>query len=424
MILQFAGSPGFDAAWRALPATAGLPPAIPAAVAYPECTTDVVSAIELARAEGMRITVRSGGHSLCGRYVQDGVLVLDLRRMSYVTVDPELNRALVGPGTTSLTAALALDAAGAAFPVGHSPAVGLGGFLLAGGNGCGSPFWGPASHRIVNATVVGGDGRIRRADTDPELLWAIRGAGATFPGVVTEFALAIEPAVTMAQRATVTVPATAACHLGRSLDEIGSPNSVELTVLARPHGGGGSFTVVATGLTAPGPPSAAEKVLDELDLGTVSTRDYPGMGSMLADTADFSEDVQLSDHRWASDSWRTVLSVLPMDLPTASPHSSLLVAPAPPPRTAQAIYGPGRGLGVSGYAHLPADAGPDQVAGLTSWLHQALSPLDSTERYIGEADLRPQSGGLVGCLPPDALIRLNRLRARLDPNHILASPPC
>lgn len=423
MIVIQRGAAGFEAAWRALPATAGEPPATPAAIVRPRSPAEVVAAVERARDRGLPVTVRSGGHSLCGSYVRDGAVVLDLRRMSAVAVDLGSGTARIGPGATSLAAGRALDAARAAFPVGHSPAVGLGGFLLAGGNGWGGPWWGAAAHRIEAATVVTGDGQLRRVDasSDPELLWAIRGAGAAFPGVVTEFVVGLAPVRGAVERALVTEPGSAADRLGERLDDLGPAAGIELTVLARPGPDGGTFTVVATGFAPPADRAAvAGELLRSLGSEPVSARRYPGIGAMLSDIDDFAEDVQRSDHRWTVSSWRQVLTGLPMNLPSPSPHSSLLVAPAPRPLTDAALYAPPPTLGVSGYAHLSEPATPDAVDRARSWIQQALSPLPSTGRYIGEADLLPDAGGLARCLSAAAVARLRRLRARVDPSRTVA----
>lgn len=423
MIILERGSAGFDAAWRRLPATAGEPAAVPQAIALPVDAGEVAAAIDHARGRGLPVTVRGGGHSLCGSHLRAGALVLDLREMYSVSVDLAGGVARVGGGATSLDAARQLDAAGASFPVGHSPAVGLGGFLLSGGNGWGGTWWGVAGHRVRAATVVTGDGRIRRVDeaADPELMWAVRGAGAAFPGVVTEFSVDVEPVRVTVERAVLTVDGSAAGRLGSLLDAAGERDGIEPTVLARPDTDGGSCTVVATGFAPPAESAgAAGDLLRSFRLGEVTARRFSGIGAMLAEIDDFADEIQRSDHRWAAPSWQQVLDGLPMTLPALSPHSSLLVARAPRPLLAEAPYMPPPALGVSAYAHLPSTAAPSAVEDARSWIRQALSPLgEDAGRYIGEADLLPDAGGLRGCLPTGAVGRLRRLRQLVDPDHVV-----
>jgi FAD/FMN-containing dehydrogenase len=80
---------------------------------------------------------------------------------------------------------------GRAFPGGHCATVGLGGFLLQGGQGWDSRARGWACQSVVGLDVVTADGTLVRADAgqNSDLLWAARGAGPGFPGVITRFFL-------------------------------------------------------------------------------------------------------------------------------------------------------------------------------------------------------------------------------------------
>jgi FAD/FMN-containing dehydrogenase len=100
---------------------------------------------------------------------------------------------IVGPATTSRQLATALTRMGMAFPTGHCPTVAMGGYLLAGGLGWNSEAWGPACFRVRAIDVVTSDGDHVRADAEnhPDLLWAARGAGPAFFGVVTAFHLEV-----------------------------------------------------------------------------------------------------------------------------------------------------------------------------------------------------------------------------------------
>ncbi len=83
-----------------------------------------------------------------------------------------------------------------AFPGGHCASVGLGGYLLQGGQGWNGRDRGWACQSVIGLDVVTADGTLIRADAGqhPDLLWAARGAGPGFPGVVTRFQLQTYPA--------------------------------------------------------------------------------------------------------------------------------------------------------------------------------------------------------------------------------------
>ena len=87
----------------------------PAMIARCRENRDVVAAISLARREGLEIGVRCGGHSVVGHAVPEGGLMVDLRPMGGVRVDPDRRRVWVQGGALLS----ALDAATAALRAGH-----------------------------------------------------------------------------------------------------------------------------------------------------------------------------------------------------------------------------------------------------------------------------------------------------------------
>ncbi|MEU6350432.1 FAD-binding oxidoreductase [Streptomyces sp. NPDC047072] len=154
---------------------------------------DVVEAVRLAREEGLAIGIRSGGHSWVGNGVRDGGMLLDLSRLTDITVDPLAGTAAVQPAVTGPALLERLAPHGLFFPTGHAPTVGIGGFILGGGYGWDSRRLGPACLSIEAIDVVLADGTLVHATdtTHPELLWAARGSGPGFFGVVTRFHLAL-----------------------------------------------------------------------------------------------------------------------------------------------------------------------------------------------------------------------------------------
>jgi len=70
----------------------------PALIARCQDADDVVSAVNFARDQGLRVSVRCGGHSVAGKSVCDDGLMIDLSQMNSVTVDPEAKTARVDGG--------------------------------------------------------------------------------------------------------------------------------------------------------------------------------------------------------------------------------------------------------------------------------------------------------------------------------------
>src|SRR6478609_11345289 len=160
----------------------------PAAIVQCLSTEDVATAIRAARAAGLPIGVRGGGHSVAGHCVADDALVVDLRYMRAVDVEPQRRIARAEGGAQWLDVDTATVAHGLATTGGTFVDTGIAGLTLTGGIGYLMGTGGFTCDTLVGAEVVTADGEVVRAgeDGDPELLWALRGGGGNF-GVVTAF---------------------------------------------------------------------------------------------------------------------------------------------------------------------------------------------------------------------------------------------
>lgn len=166
----------------------------PLAVARCAGPDDVVAVLEAARAHGLPVAVRAGGHSVTGKCLCDEGLVLDLRDISEVKVDPVARVARIGGGATWAQVDRATAPYGLATTGGRVSTTGVGGLTLGGGSGWLERLHGLSCDNLVAAELVTADGRFVRTTPDehPELLWALRGGGGGV-GVVTAFELTLHP---------------------------------------------------------------------------------------------------------------------------------------------------------------------------------------------------------------------------------------
>jgi FAD/FMN-containing dehydrogenase len=179
---------GFNARYHLL-----LPQAI-VSCATPEDVSETVSFLDR---HGLEHVTRSGGHCFAGRSATRGVVV-DVAPMRSVSLSGDI--ATVGAGARLGEVYAALHEHGLAIPAGTCPSVGIAGLALGGGLGILGRTYGVTSDLMVGAQIVLADGRIVECDDhhDPDLFWALRGAGADNFGVVTSFRFRTIPAPKMA----------------------------------------------------------------------------------------------------------------------------------------------------------------------------------------------------------------------------------
>ena len=166
----------------------------PAVVVSCSSTDDVVAALGSARACGLEVSVRGGGHGYAGHCVCDGGVMIDLTPMKSIAVDASARRAVCGGGTTWGELDAATQEHGLAVPGGFISTTGVAGLTLGGGFGWLSRLAGLTSDNLVAAEVVTADGRVLRAakGENDDLFWALRGGGGNF-GVVTSFEFDLTP---------------------------------------------------------------------------------------------------------------------------------------------------------------------------------------------------------------------------------------
>jgi hypothetical protein len=200
------GDPDYDAA-RVV--SAGHVDSRPAVIARVADAADVAAAIAFARERGLELAVRCGGHDSAGHSTTDGGIVIDLRAMKQIDVDPGSRTAWAETGLTAIEVSTAAAEHGLAVGFGDTGSVGIGGITLGGGIGYVVRKHGMTIDSLVAAEIVTADGALLRVDADnhPDLFWAIRGGGGNF-GVATRFQYRLHP-MNGFVGGTLVLPATA-----------------------------------------------------------------------------------------------------------------------------------------------------------------------------------------------------------------------
>ncbi|MDH6580629.1 FAD-binding oxidoreductase [Kitasatospora sp. MAP5-34] len=210
----------------------------PRAICLPATPAEVQHAILAARGTGLPTAIRGGGHNIAGSGSVDDGIVIDLRLLNRVRVDPRRRLAATGGGATWADFDLATTTHQLASTGGTFDDTGVGGLTLGGGIGHLMGRHGLACDNVESYQLVTAAGELLTVDptTDPELDWALRGAGHNF-GVVTEFQFRLHP-VERVYGGYVAYPAddpAAAVRLFRDLMQ-DAPDDLICTMLLERHG--------------------------------------------------------------------------------------------------------------------------------------------------------------------------------------------
>jgi len=158
----------------------------PAIIARCAGAADVLACVRIARENDILVSVRGGGHSIAGKAVCDGGLMIDMSAMKGIRVDPARRTVRAQTGLKLGEFDRETQAFGLATTQGVVPAVGIAGLTLGGGWGNLHGKFGLAIDNVIGADVVTADGRLLTANAseNEDLFWGIRGGSGNF-GVVT-----------------------------------------------------------------------------------------------------------------------------------------------------------------------------------------------------------------------------------------------
>lgn len=184
--------PGYDEASR--PANGRYAATRPIAVAQCADEADVATCVRWCVTYGVPPVARGGGHSYAGFSTTTGLL-LDLRKLNSVTINPSTGEMMIGGA--ALNRDVFTRSVGGPFilPGGTCLGVGLGGLVLGGGIGYNTHWAGLTSDHLKASRIVTASGDLLTisATEHADLFWACRGgAGGSF-GINTAFTFDLQP---------------------------------------------------------------------------------------------------------------------------------------------------------------------------------------------------------------------------------------
>jgi FAD/FMN-containing dehydrogenase len=209
----------------------------PAAVVRCLGVGDVIACVQFARANGLLLCIKCGGHNIAGLAAADGALMLDLSLMRGVWVDPKRKIAHAQGGCLLGDVDRETQVHGLAAVLGFVSATGIAGLTLGGGFGYLTRRWGYTSDNVVGMDLVTADAKLvhASADENADLFWGLRGGGGNF-GVVTSIDYALYPVGPEIVGGAVAWPVSEApgvLDLYRTLAEK-APPELTLATLVRP----------------------------------------------------------------------------------------------------------------------------------------------------------------------------------------------
>ena len=166
----------------------------PQAIAYCASADDVARCVDFSTTRGLAFAARSGGHSY-GGYSSCPGLVIDVSRLSSISLDSRAGTAVVGAGAQLIDVYNELGRRGRLLPAGSCPSVGIAGLALGGGIGVFGRRYGLTSDNLRSLEAVTSDARVLTASVhqNADLLWASRGGGGGNFAIATSLEFTVHP---------------------------------------------------------------------------------------------------------------------------------------------------------------------------------------------------------------------------------------
>jgi FAD/FMN-containing dehydrogenase len=410
------------------------PERYPNAVFFPENEKEVVAAVRFANEKNYKIAIRAGGHSWAAWSVRDEGILLDLQHLNHIQFDTNTNVAKVQPAVKGgLELNPFLNQYNRFFCGGHCPTVGVGGFLLQGGQGWNARGWGWAAESIIAIDVVTAAGELVRADAtqNQDLYWAARGAGPGFFGVVTCFHLQTRPLPKFLTASTYLYPTKYAQTILKWIQELhhSVADTVEIVTLGQSvpsfNGVEGEYTpvIIVHALTFNDDESAAFEALKPFETCPVLEEAYVrrvNYQTSLSEQIQLQLEANPEKHRWAvNNAWlqgspdEIVSLITPAftDLPNPKAFT-LWYSMAPLRALPDMAFSMQTEIYLSMYV-LWEDAKEDELN--QSWVKQMMQRIQpvTAGQYLGDSDFTVHQRKFIS---NENWEKLETIRAQRDPN--------
>ncbi|MGX5681062.1 LLM class flavin-dependent oxidoreductase [Schumannella luteola] len=391
----------------------------PGLVLRPATVEQVQDAVLFAaRHRDVPFGVRSGGHGISGRSTNDGGIVLDLGRLNSIEVlDEDARLVRIGPGARWGEVARALQPHGWGISSGDYGGVGVGGLATAGGVGFLGREHGLTIDHLRAVELVLADGSLARASAteNPDLFWAVRGAGGNV-GVATAFEF---EAAEVGDVGWVQL-AYDATDLEGFLERWGDAQETAPRDVT---------TFVLVGRPSPGQPVVAQLygVVDSADPDTILERLQPfaeiaplvQQQVQLAPYAQVISNEQPGDHQGRGEPFARSGLLDHLTPGAAADLAAFIRSGAPYFFQIRAVGGavsdvaPGETAYSGRSANFSVTALGSSRAAIDAKWDELVHPLMNGMYLSFDSDPRPER--LADAFPPEALARLRAIKSRVDP---------
>ncbi len=420
-----AEDPGYDAARLCFNAMVDRRPAV-----IVRClgAADVATAFDFARANDLEVAVRGGGHNPAGHCVLDGGLVIDLSQLNGVVVKREARIASAGGGSTWLDFDAATQALGLVTPGGVVGSTGVCGLTLGGGIGHLTAQHGLTCDNLVGAELVTPAGAVIdvEPDSEPELLWGLRGGGGNF-GVATRLKFRLHPLDSVVGGLLTFAGGGVRDALRRFSDVVaGSPRELSCQAVLSTDEELTPILVVAPCYT--GPAAEPEELL-ALRAGPGLVEDTVGAHSFLEQQRVFDSPYGENRHYWKGHFVRELPDELIDELlqrvvALGRPPGGILIeslhgAPKGPEAPAGALGFRGAAFNVSATATWQDAANDNQHIAWARETAKALEPWSIGGGYVNYMQADEPIERVEAAFGAESFRRLQGLKRRCDPENVL-----